>query len=136
MEAMLRIDPSATRPRVAAAMRELLTDQSIRLSHWRAVRNLALAQGEDATAAMLVPLLKDKDIGTRHQAIYDLIQHCVHAKTLRSTMIEVLAGNDEGLRDEAALFLLKHHPGMASRAIEALADQTVGPFYGRHFSGN
>ena len=41
-----------------------------------AVRVLVLAQGEDATAALLLPLLKDKDIATRFQAINDLIEHC------------------------------------------------------------
>jgi HEAT repeat protein len=131
-DAMLRIDPSATRPHIAAAMRELLTDQSIPHDHWRAVRNLALAQGADATAAMLVPLLKDKDIGTRHQAIYDLIQHCAHAKTLRSTLIEALASDDGGLRDEAALYLLKHDASMARRAIETIAEQIVDPLNGSY----
>ena len=44
-DALLRIDPTTTRPRVIAAMRSLLVDPSIPLHHWRVVRVLVGAGG-------------------------------------------------------------------------------------------
>ena len=70
-------------PRVIAAMSSLLTDTSIRLEHWRAVRVLTDAQGQDATAAMLTPLLRHPDLEIRIQAINDLLVHCPAARSLR-----------------------------------------------------
>ena len=129
-EALLRIEPIASRPRVAAAMSLLLADQTIWLDHWRAVQILIRAQGEDATAEMLVPLLENRDRATSMQATHDLLLQCPHAKTLKPVLIKALASNDGFLRDEAALFLLKHEPGMAARIIDTLADQIVDPLDG------
>ena len=47
-------------------------------------------------------------------------------------MIEGLASNDAFLRDTAAVYLLKHDPGMASKALDAIADQIVNPMDGGH----
>lgn len=103
-EALMRIDPSAARPRVIAALRSLLADQSIPRDHWRAIHILTRAQGEDATAVLLVPLLENEDRATKIQATNDLITQCANAKTLRSTLLKALASDDGFLRDEAALF--------------------------------
>jgi HEAT repeat protein len=131
-EALMRIDPSTTRPRVIAALRLLLADQTVTFDHWRAVQILIRAQGEDATAALRVPLLKNKDLATRIQAMNDLIMHCAKAKALRPTLIGALASDDGFLRDEAALFFLKYEPDMAPRVIETLAEQIVDPLDGSH----
>jgi HEAT repeat protein len=131
-EALMRIDASASRPRVVAAMGSLIADKSIRLDHWRAVHILTFAQGEDATAALLVPLLKDQDRATRIQAVNDLIMHCGNAKALRPVLLDALTSDDGFLRDEAALFFLKQEPGMAQRAIETLAEQIVDPLDGSY----
>jgi hypothetical protein len=52
------------------------------------------------------------------------------AKALRPTLIDAMASDDGFLRDEAALFFLKHEPGMAPRTIETLAEQIVDPLDG------
>ncbi len=126
-EAMLRIDPDATSPRVSAAMSSLLLDQSVRMEYDRLVRVLIRAQGEEATAAMLIPILKHPDRETRSLALFYLTERCPGAKALRPAMIEVLANPDGGMREEAALYFLKTEPGMAAKAIEALAQQIVNP---------
>jgi HEAT repeat protein len=128
-EALMRIDPSATRPRVIAALRLLLADQSIP-EHWRAIQILTSVQGEDATAALLVPLLENR--ATRIQATHDLITQCANAKPLRPTLLKALASDDGFLRDEAALFFLEHEPDVAPRAIETLAEQIVDPLDGSY----
>ncbi len=75
-EVLFRIDPAASRPRVADAMGALIADQTIGVNHWRVLHILVRAQGEDATVAMLVPLFANRDRGTSMQAINDLITHC------------------------------------------------------------
>ena len=129
-EALMRIDPAATRARVAASMRMLLTDQSIPSEHYRAVQILTRAQGEDATADMLLPSVKDNDHGKRVQAIDMLLMHCTHAKTLMPALVLALTSDDGFVRDEAALFLLKHDPSMATRTIDTLVEQIVDPLEG------
>ena len=47
-------------------------------------------------------------------------------------MIEGLTSHDAFLRDTAAVYLLKHEPGMASKALDAIADQIVNPMDGGH----
>jgi HEAT repeat protein len=131
-DAMLRIEPSTTRPHVVAAMGSLLADKSIRFEHSRLVRVLTAAQGEDATAAMLAPLLHHPDLETRIQAMNDLLLHCSGAKALRPMLIEALASDDGFLRDEAALYFLKHEPEMASKALDTLAGQIIDPRDGGH----
>ncbi len=66
--AMLRIDPDATRARVSVAMSSLLTDPSVRMEHWRLVASLVRAQGEDATAELLIKHLEHPDRQARRQA--------------------------------------------------------------------
>lgn len=127
---LLNLDPEAMRPRVIAALSKLLADTSIRLEHWRLVEVLVAAQGQDATAAMLNPLLRDPDYGVRSQAINDLLTQCPEAASLRSTMIEGLACPYGGLRDTAALYLLRREPGLAAKAIETLAELMVDPMEG------
>src|SRR5262249_48712277 len=100
--ALLRIDKETMRPHIIAAMSALLADTSLRLEHWRALSVLTDAQGQDATAAMLKPLLRHPDLGIRMQARNDLLSHCAGAKSLKSIMIEGLAGDDAGLRDTSA----------------------------------
>jgi HEAT repeat protein len=124
---LLDLDPEAMRPRVIAALSKLLADTSIPLDHWRLISVLVAAQGQDATAAMLIPLLRDRDYGVRSQAINDLVTHCREAESLRPILIECLESGDGGLRQEAALYLLAHDPGMAAKAIETLAEQVVEP---------
>lgn len=131
-EALLRIDLTATRPHVIAAMSALLTDQSIRLEHWRLVKVLTSAQGEDAMAAMLIPLLKHPEPGIRLQAVNDLITHCTQAKAFKATLIEALASDDVGMRSEAALFLLELEPSVADRAIVTIAEELTAPIEGSY----
>lgn len=132
-DALLRIDPTTARPGVSASLQPLLTDQSIRLDHWRLVQVLVRAQGEEATVAMLAPLLHHADLGTRLQAINDLTAHCTGAESLKPLLIKQLSSDDEALRDEAAIYLLKHEPTLASRAIDILADQMADPRAGSYF---
>jgi HEAT repeats len=135
-EALLRVDLTATRSEVMAAMSALLTDQSIPLEHWSVVKILAREQGEDTTAAMLIPLLKHPDRGTRLQAINDLTTHCTQAKALKPALIAALASDDVGLRCEAALFLMVHDPSMVERAIDLVAEEIAGPFEGSYLQWN
>ena len=131
-EALMKIDAAATRLRVIAALSPMIGDQSMRLEHWRMVRLLVREQGEDKTAALLVPLITHHDRGTSMQAINDLVMHCPHAQILKPTFVGALTCTDGFLRDEAALFLLKHDPGLAQRALDTLAEQIVDPLDGGH----
>jgi hypothetical protein len=47
-------------------------------------------------------------------------------------MIGGLASDDAFLSDTAAVYLLKHEPGMAATALDAIADQIVNPRDGGH----
>ena len=133
-ETMLRIDPDATRARVTAAMSSILTDPSVRMEHDRLIRVLIRAQGEDPTAAMLIPILKHPDREARSLALYDLTEHCRGAKALRPAMLEVLGNRDGGMREEAALYFLKTEPGMTATAVEAIAQQIVDPQEGGYLA--
>ena len=133
-DALLRVDPRATRARVIAAMSSMLTDRSIIFDRFRLLQVLKTAQGEDATAAMIIPLLAAPDRGLRMQAIYELINQCPNAKALRSVLIDALASDDGGLRGEAALFFLEHEPAMAQRSIDIIAEQIVDPMNGSFLS--
>ncbi len=133
-QALLRLDKPATRSRVVTALSPMLTDQSIRLDHFRLVRVLILAQGEEPTAAMIIPLLKHPDLATRIQALNDLVTQCGRAKALRPVMIEALASDDGGMREDAAFFLLEHENRMASRALDTLVQQIADPLDGGHGS--
>ena len=81
---------------------------------------------------MLTPLLRHPDFGIKMQAVNDLLVHCPEARSLKSIMIKGLASNDAFLRDTAAVYLLKHDPGMAAKSLDAIADQIVNPKDGGH----
>ena len=132
--AMLRIDPDATRARVSAALSSLLTDQSLRMEHWRLVATLVSAQGEDATAELLIKHLKHTDPQTRRLALDDLITHCAAGKGTRAAMLDVLNGGDAGMSEEAAFYFLKTEPAMVAKAIELLAKQIVHPDEGSYLA--
>ncbi len=83
---------------MVAAMSALLKDQSISLEHWTLVKILTSAKGEDATAAMLIPLLKHPDHTTALQAVNDLTAHCTQAKAFKSALIEALANDKVEVR--------------------------------------
>ena len=87
-DALLRVDADSTRARVIAAMSPMLRDLRMRLEHFNVVEILTRAQGAEATAAMLVPLLKDADRETRMTAITDLTTHCAGVQAVRPAMIE------------------------------------------------
>ena len=133
-DAMLRVDPEATRARVVDVMSSMLKDQSIRMEHYRLVAVLKNAQGADATAAMLVPLLKAADLETRMMAINDLTAHCSDAKAMRPAMLEALSSNHGIIREEAAIYFLQHEPAMAARAIDTVAEQVANPIEGSYFA--
>ena len=133
-DALLRIDRKAARARVIAALAPLVTDKTIRLEHFRLIRVLIDAQGEERTAAMLIPLLKNPDLEIKLQAVYDLTMQVSRAKVLKPVMIEALASADGGMRAEAAFFVLKHEPAMEARAIDVLAGQIADPLAGSHVS--
>lgn len=124
---LMRIDPDAERPRVVAVLSGLLADPAVRLEHWRLVSVLASAQGQDATAAMLITLLRGPDDGVRSQAFSDLIIHCRDATSFKSALVEQLEGPHVGLREDAAIELLRYEPGLTPRIIELLAEQMVDP---------
>ena len=126
-QALLRIDPSGSRPRVLSALRAMLADPSGSWEGWRVVQTLKAETGEDGAAAALIPLLEHKDMGIRHGAIYRLIDQCPGAEATRPAVVDALGSDDGGIRCEAALFLLKHDPGTASRALEELVEQLVNP---------
>ncbi len=132
--ALLKIDPDATRGRVIAVMSSMCADQSVamRFGHYRLLRVLVAAQGEDRTAALLVPLLKHPDRATRMQAVHDLVAHCPGAAALRPALLEALSSEDGSIRAEAALFFLSREPGMASRALDTLAEQIADPLEGSY----
>jgi hypothetical protein len=133
-DALLQIDADSTRARVAAAMSTMLRDcPAGGMEHYKSVAILKSAQGAEATAAMLLPLLTDVNYQTRMAAIADLTTHCSSAKSLRSAMIELLKSDDAVMRQEAAVFLLAHEPAMARRAIEALSEWIATPSEGSHF---
>jgi HEAT repeat protein len=131
-DAMLHVDADSTRTRVIAAMSPMLKDLPMRLEHFKVVAILTSAQGAEATAAMLVPLLKDADRETRLTAMYDLTTHCSSAKAVRPAMIEALKSDDLGMRQEAAVFFLAHEPGMTGRVIDALVEQIAIPAEGSY----
>ena len=120
--ALLWIDPTATRPRVIAAMRSLLTDPSIPYDHHTVVLILIQEEGVDATAALLLPLLAHQNAGTRLQAIRELTTYCANAKDLSQGLEGALANDDHGVRWAAALLLLKHEPRLAARAVDTLVE--------------
>jgi HEAT repeats len=125
--ALLRVDPAGSRARVIAALAAILRDQSVRMEHYNLVATLVAAQGEDATAALLIPLIKDPDLATRIQALNDLTSHCRRAKALKPALVEALESGDGFSRTEAAIFFLQHEPEMSSRAIDSLADVMANP---------
>jgi HEAT repeats len=126
--ALLRIDAQVTRARVIAALSAMLTDQSIRMDHYQLVHTLIEAQGQESTAAMLIPHIKNPDLAVRIQAVNDLTTQCSDSKALRQVMLEAaFTSDDASLRGEAAVFVLKHEPAMISRAIDALADRLADP---------
>jgi HEAT repeat protein len=135
-DAMLRVGPDGTRDRVIAVMSSMLRDQSIRLEHYRLVAVLKNAQGAEATAAMLIPLLKNANLETRIMAINDLTTHCTDARALRPAMLAVLDSDDGGIREEAAIYFLEHEPGMASRVIDTVAEQIANPMEGSYFGSD
>jgi HEAT repeat protein len=115
-------------------MTGLLKDKSVRLEHYRLIHVLKSAIGEEATAAMLVPLLKDPDLEIRLAAAFDLTVHCPNARALRPAMLEALAGDDLTMREEAAFYFLSHDPGMSDRVLDLLADQTAKPGEGSYLA--
>ena len=115
------------------AMAPMLTDLPMRFEHFKVVAILTRAQGEEATAGMLLPLLKNADPETRMTAIQDLATHCSGAKAVRTAMIEELKSDDPGMRQEAAVFFLAHEPDMVGRAIDALLERITNPTEGSHF---
>ena len=117
-EAMLRIDREATHARAIAALSALLTDQSMQMEHLQVVQVLVRAQGEELTAAVLIPILKNKDRATRMLAQYELVEFCSSARALKPAMIEVLANPDGGMREEAAVYFLKTEPKMAGPGLK------------------
>jgi HEAT repeat protein len=125
--ALLRIDAEMHHARVVAALSPMLTDQTIRFDHYRLVQVLVEAQGQDSTATMLIPLIKHPDIATRIQAINDMTRQCESSTTAQSLMIESLSSDDAHLRGEAALFVLRHEPAMAARALDTLAERLADP---------
>lgn len=127
---LLNLDPEAMRPRVIAALSKLLDDKALRFEHFRLVEVLNAAQGEDATAAMLTPLIHHPDLETRLRALNDLLGGCPEAASITTTMIEGLTSRDGMLRDAAALYLLRREPRMAAQAIETLAGLMVDPMEG------
>jgi HEAT repeat protein len=134
--AMLRIDPEGTRARVSTAMSTLLTDPSLRIEHWRLVAALVRAQGQDATAEMLIKHLKHPDRQTRSQVLHDLITHCSSGKGTRAAMLETLNGADAGMSEEAAFYFLKTEPAMVGKAVEMLAKQIAHPDEGSYLARN
>jgi HEAT repeat protein len=128
--ALLKIDPETTRPRVIAALSELLADHSVRFEHYQIVQVLVYAQGQEATAAMLAPLLRHPDLETRVQAINDLTGQCWSARSLNSLLIEAMSSGPGGVRDQAALYLVEYDPRLRSRALDVLAEQIVDPLEG------
>lgn len=142
-EILLNLDLEAMRPRVIAALSKLLADTSIPNQHWRLLSVLNQAQGPEATAAMLTPLVRHADLQTRVQALNDLAGLYGGVESARSTMIEGLmkpvmieglTSDDGNVRGTAALFLLKHDPALAAKAIETLAEQMVDPIEGSYNS--
>jgi HEAT repeat protein len=129
-DAMVHIDADATRTRVIAAMSPMLKDNPMRLEHFKVVAILASAQGAEATAAMLVPLLRDAAREIRMTAIYDLTTLCSGAKVVRPAMIEALKSDDLGIRQEAAVYFLAREPAMAGRAIDAVVERIGIPAEG------
>jgi hypothetical protein len=89
-------------------------------------------EGEDAVAAMLIPLLKHQEMTKRYQAITELIAHCPSSKALMATLDDCLKNDDGGVRCEAALYLLQHQPALASRALDALVEQILEPLDGSY----
>jgi HEAT repeat protein len=132
---LLRIDPVHTRSRVIAAMRALRLDDSIPWQNQgpRVIQILTEQEGEDAVAAMLIPLLKHQEMTRRHQAITELIAHCPGSKALMATLDDCLKSDDGGVRCEAALYLLQHQPALASRALDTLVEQILEPLDGSYF---
>ena len=133
-DVLMRVDPDASRERVIAALTGLLQEKSVRLEHHRLIRVLKNAQGEEATAAMLVQLLKDPNVEVRLMAVYDLREHCANAPALRPAMLAAFAGADLTLREEAAFYLLKHEPAKKDPALDLLADQTANPGEGSYLA--
>jgi HEAT repeat protein len=123
--ALLRIDPVHTRSRVIAAMRALRVDDSIPWQDQgpRVIQILTEQEGEDAVAAMLIPLLKPQEMTRRHQAITELIAHCPGSTALMATLDDCLKSDDGGVRCEAALYLLQHQPALAVPALLETADE-------------
>jgi HEAT repeat protein len=130
--ALLRIDPVHTRSRVTAAMRSLRLDDSIPRQNQgpRILQILAEQEGEDAVAAMLIPLLKHREMTRRHQAIYELITYCSGSNALMPLLVECLTSDDGGVRCDAACYLLKHQPTLASHALGTLVEQLLEPLDG------
>ena len=114
-------------------MSPMVKDLPMRLEHYKVIAILTSAQGQEATAAMLVPLLKDADPVTRMTAIQDLATHCSDAKAMRPAMIEALKSDDPGMRQEAAVFFLAREPDMAERTIDALLERITIPTEGSHY---
>ncbi len=133
-EAMLGIDPQATSDHLSIALAALISDQSLRMEHWRLVAALVRAQGADRTAVLLIKALKHWDFQTRMQALSDLLVHCPSAKGTRAAMIEILNGRDPMMCEQAAFYFLKSEPGMAARAIDALAKQIMSPQEGNYLA--
>jgi hypothetical protein len=133
-DVLLRVAPEETRDRVIAMMSGLLLDKSLRLEHYRLVHVLKNAKGEEATAEMLVPLLKHPDLEIRLAAVFDLTVHCPGAKALRPAMLDALAGTDVTVREEAAFYFLQREPEMVDQALELLADQTANPGEGSYLA--
>jgi len=138
-QALNRIDPEGSRARVVAAMKAMAVDESLPVNTFErddAIRLLCSlpdyrgASGADEAAAALIPLLKQKDMASRHGAIYLLILYCPRADATRKALVEALDGDDGGLRCEAALYFLEHDPEMASRAIDTMAGQLLHPLDG------
>ena len=124
-EALLRIDPVGSKPRVIPFLQGFIADPSALWEEDRAVRLLKAEIGEDGVAAALIPLLQHEHGGVRHGALSYLTSSCLEARGTKPALVAALKNDDQFIRDAAALFLLKHEPAMASKALDTLMDQLV-----------
>ncbi len=132
-DAMLRIDPVGTRPRVIPALRGLLANPSALYEEDRAVRLLKKEIGEEGVATVLIGLLDHKDPGVRQGALLYLDSSCPGAKGTKPAFVAALNNADWMIRCDAALLVLKHEPTMSGPALDTLMDQLVNFHDGGYF---
>lgn len=124
-EALLKIDPVGTRPRVIPALQALLANPSALWEEDRMVRLLKTELGEEGVAAALIPLLQHEAGAVRQGALAYLDSNCSGAKGTKPAFVAALTNADWMVRGNAALLVLKHEPTLAGLALDTLVDQLV-----------